>query len=102
MRTPGPSTFLEYRRCLAVQRIDEGYSIEEVADFLGVSPSSVRRWVATFRQRGADGLAAQPVPGRPPKLTSTQEKIVAHGLRLVAVFVPRSAHRNTFVTVLIL
>jgi transposase len=71
---------LEYRRCLAVQRIDEGYSIEEVADFLGVAPSSVRRWVATFRQHGADGLAAQPVPGRPPKLTSTQEKIVCRWL----------------------
>ena len=46
MRTPGSSIVLEYRRQLAVQRIDEGYSIEEVSDFLDVDPSSVRRWVA--------------------------------------------------------
>jgi transposase len=80
MRTPGSPIVLEYRRLLAVQRIDEGYSIQEVADFLDVAPSSVRRWVATFRQQGIDGLAARPVPGRPPKLTSTQEKIICRWL----------------------
>jgi transposase len=80
MRTPGSPIVLEYRRQLAVQRIEEGYSIEEVADFLDVAPSSVRRWVATFRRQGADGLSARPVPGRPPKLTSTQEKIVCRWL----------------------
>lgn len=71
---------MEYRRQLAIQRIAEGYSIEEVADFLDVAPSSVRRWVATFRQQGLEGLAARPVPGRPPKLTFTQEKIVRRWL----------------------
>ena len=76
MRTPGSPIVLEYRRQLAVQRIEEGYSVEEVADFLDVAPSSVRRWVASFQRLGAGGLAARPVPGRPPKLTSTREKIV--------------------------
>jgi transposase len=80
MRTTGSPLVLEYRRQLAVQRIDEGYSIQEVADFLNVDPSSVRRWVATFRRQGADGLVARPVPGRPPKLTFTQEKIGCRGL----------------------
>ena len=80
MRTPGSPSVLEYRRQLAVQRIDEGYSIEEVADFLDVGLSSVRRWVATFRKQGVDSLAAQPVLGRPPKLTSTQENIVCRWL----------------------
>jgi transposase len=80
MRTLGSPIVLEYRRRLAVQRVQEGYSIEEVADFLGVDRSSVRRWVATFRHQGVDGLMARPVPGRPPKLTSTQEKIVGRWL----------------------
>src|SRR5512135_797427 len=80
MRTPGSPIVLEYRRQRAVQRIDAGSSIEEVADFLDVAPSSVRRWVATFRRQGVDGQATQPVPGRPPKLTSTQEKIVCRWL----------------------
>jgi transposase len=76
MRTEGAPAVLEYRRQLAVQRIEDGYSTEEVANFVGVDPRTVRRWVAAFRQHGAAGLAAQPVPGRPPKLTPAQEKIV--------------------------
>src|SRR4051812_43603811 len=80
MRTPGSPIVLEYRRCLAVQRRNEGYSIQEVADSLGVAPSCVRRGVATSRRQGADGLAARPVPGRPPRLTATQEKIVCRWL----------------------
>src|SRR3954463_3828543 len=76
MRTEGSPAVLEYRRRLAVQRVGDGYPIGEVADFLGVDRRTVRRWVAAFHRHGASGLAAQPVPGRPPKLTSTQEKIV--------------------------
>jgi transposase len=71
---------MEYRRRLAVQRVADGYSTQEVADFLGVDPSTVRRWVAAFRTRGGAGLVARPVPGRPGKLTSTQEKIALRWL----------------------
>jgi transposase len=79
MRTAGPSAVLEYRRCLGIQRVAEGYSTQEVADFLGVDPSTVRRWRATATtDRG--GAAAGSGPGRPAKLTSTQEKIVLRWL----------------------
>jgi transposase len=71
---------LEYRRRLAIQRVAEGYSTEEVADFLSVDPSSVRRWLAAYRRHGDAGLIAQTVPGRSPKLTTTQEKIVLRWL----------------------
>jgi transposase len=71
---------LEYRRRLAVRRVEDGYSIGEVADFVGVDPRTVRRWVAAFRRSGAAGLASHQVPGRPPKLTTTQEKIVGRWL----------------------
>jgi transposase len=81
MRTEGSPNELENRRRLAVQRVLDGYSTQEVADFLGVAPSSVRRWVATFRSQGVEGLIARPVSGRPPKLTLTQEKIVRRWLR---------------------
>jgi transposase len=81
MRTTGSPAELERRRCLAVQRVLEGYySTGDVADVLGVDPSSVRRWVATFRLYGAAGLAARPTPGRPPKLAPSQEKIVCRWL----------------------
>src|SRR3954452_13460179 len=80
MRTPGSANELEYRRRLAVQRVADGYSTQEVADFLGVDPSSVRRWLAAFRDRGDAGLAVKPVSGRPGKLSPTQEKIALRWL----------------------
>jgi transposase len=81
MRTIGPPAELERRRRLAVQRVVEGsYSTAEVADFLGVDPSSVRRWLAACRRHGPAGLAARPIPGRPPKLTPPQAKIVCRWL----------------------
>jgi transposase len=36
--------------------------------------------LAAFRRQGADGLVARPVPGRPSKLTLTQEKIALRWL----------------------
>jgi transposase len=81
MRSKGTAAELEYRRCLAVQRVFEGYPAQEVADFLGVESRSVRRWVAEVRRSGWIALASEPSPGRPPKLTHTQEKIVLRWLR---------------------
>ncbi len=81
MRTKGSPVELEHRRQLAVQRYLEGHSADEIAEFLGISVRSVWRWLACFRNRGPEGLTARPVPGRPPKLTVTQEKIVLRWLR---------------------
>jgi transposase len=81
MRTKGSPDELEHRRRLAVQRSLEGYSADEIAEFLGVSPRTVWRWIASYRDRGPEGLTARPVPGRPPKLTVTQEKIALRWLR---------------------
>ena len=65
-RTKGTPAELQRRRRLAVQRIAEGYSAEEVADFLDVAPRSVWRWLAAFRRHGDDGLAAR--VGRGPRV----------------------------------
>jgi len=80
MRSKGSPAELEHRRLLAVQRVLEGYSAEEVADFLGVDSRSVRRWLAVYRQAGETGLVARPASGRPPKLTRTHEKIISRWL----------------------
>lgn len=80
MRSTGSPDVLEYRRSRAVRRVAEGYSTREVADFHGVDPSRVRRWLAAYRRQGDDGLTARPIPGRSPQLTTTREKIVLRWL----------------------
>src|SRR5438552_2249546 len=81
MRSQGSPGELEHRRFLAVTRALDGYSNEEIADFLGVDLRSVRRWLALYREEGWAGLAAQASSGRPAKLSHTQEKIVLRWLR---------------------
>jgi transposase len=81
MRLKGSPTELEHRRRLAVQRCLEGYSVDEVAAFLGVMPRTIWRWLASFRDRGPEGLEARRVSGRPRKLTVAQEKIALRWLR---------------------
>ena len=81
MRSHGTADELLHRRCLAVQRVSDGYTTEEVADFLGVTRRSVQLWVAQRRRRGWAGLAARPCAGRPRKLSHTQEKIVLRWLQ---------------------
>lgn len=80
MRTKGSPEELEHRRQLAVRRYLEGYSADEIAAFLDVAPRTVWRWLAAFREKGTEGLSARQVSGRPPKLTTTQEKIVRRWL----------------------
>ena len=80
MRTIGTPAELERRRLLAVRRVTEGYSAEEAAEFLGVDPGSVCRWLIAFRRHGEEGLTARSVPGRPTKLSAPQEKIALRWL----------------------
>lgn len=80
MRSQGSPAELERRRVLAIHRLLDGYTPEEVADFLGVDPSTVRRWRAAFGCDGWAGLGARAIPGRPTKLTRTQEKVVRRWL----------------------
>src|SRR5882672_10050376 len=81
MRSNGSPVELQRRRVLAVERVLDGYSSVEVAEFLGVDSSSVRRWLEAYHRAGFDGLRAVPVPGRPPKLSRTQEKIALRWLK---------------------
>ncbi len=64
------------RRRLAVQKVEAGWSQKDVADFLGVHPVTVNKWVRAPRADPDAGLAAKPHPGRVPFLTPTQEQKV--------------------------
>jgi transposase len=76
MRPHGTGPELERRRRLAVARVRSGYTQTEVAQFLGVHPTSVSRWMNAYREGGQAALAAKKSPGRPCKLTGAQEKEV--------------------------
>lgn len=80
MRPRGSPTELEHRRKLAVQRLLEGYTSEEVAEFLGIDPSSVRRWRAQYQMGKWSALRARFGAGRPPRLSCMQEKVVRRWL----------------------
>jgi transposase len=76
MRPHGSAQELERRRKRAVQAVQEGSTVAEVARVLGVSDRSVRRWVAAAREGGDDALDAVPHPGAPSKLNGKQERQV--------------------------
>jgi transposase len=54
----------------------EGWSRRAIAEALGVSPVSVSRWFARVRDGGPEALRARPGPGRPPKLSPAQKRLI--------------------------
>ena len=81
MRKPWMADLPGCLRRLAVERVGDGHSQAEVAQFLGVSDRSIRRWVAADRDGGTAALLSKPRPGRPPKLTDEQAEQVLRWLR---------------------
>ena len=75
-----------------MQRIFEGYSTQEVADFPGVGPPSVRPWVAAFRSQGGRGTH------RPPGARATPEaaRTVVSDLLLSDVLTPAPWKTSTY------
>lgn len=72
MRPLGKPKKLEERRFQAIKLLKRGVPPVEVARQLRVDRRSVRRWNASFRERGKAGIQAQPNSGRPPRLTAKQ------------------------------
>lgn len=76
MRQPWTVESLEPLRRLAVQRVMDGASPGEVADFLNISVRSVQRWVRGWQEFGDAALVSRPKPGRPLKLSERQADTV--------------------------
>jgi transposase len=81
MRTKGSAEELERRRRLATDRLLDGYTQQQVADFLDVHVRTIRKWWHQYQKLGPDGLNAKPHPGRPRKLRRAQEAQVLRWLR---------------------
>jgi transposase len=80
MRPFGSAQQLYQRRQHAMQLLQAGYSKAEVARRVKTHPSSVGRWAAQQEQRGDEALHPQVVPGRPPKLSPTQNQTLIRTL----------------------
>ena len=71
MRPKGSAEELERRRRQAVEVIQNGGSPTKVSEILGVSQSSVFRWLE-MAENGPDGLSAKPYPPRELRLSDKQ------------------------------
>lgn len=75
MRPTGSPRVLERRRRRAVALLQRKVlSLREVARRVKSSVSSVHRWWQAWREHGASGLDAKPVPGRPRKLSDRERE----------------------------
>ena len=69
----------EDRRALTVLFRVKGLQNAEIASMLGVSKRSVQRWLHAYREKGIAGLKLRPHPGRPPRISSEQKRLIAEG-----------------------
>src|ERR687888_561618 len=71
-----PAESLEWRRFRALYLTRQGWTRRDIAEALGVSPMRVSRWFARVRDGGPEALRARPGPGRPPKLSPAQKRLI--------------------------
>ena len=91
MRPKGSAAELQARRLLAGQLLLEGRYVDEVAEIVAASESSVRRWRRAVEKGGLEALRAKPHPGRKPRLDAKQKQ------RLIEILLagPRKAGYST-------
>jgi transposase len=54
----------------------QGWYQRDIAEALGVREETVSRWLARARDGGPEALLARPGPGRPPKLSCAQKRLI--------------------------
>ncbi len=73
MRSRGTQGQLEKRRWQAICLFEAGKTPPAIARAFSVSVRTVFRWLRAYREKGIQGLNAQPTPGRPSKLSKGQK-----------------------------
>src|SRR5262245_1236882 len=71
-----PSDWREWRRLRALHLKRRGWYQRDIADALGASEETISRWLARVRDGGPRALLARPAPGRPPRLTADQKRLI--------------------------
>jgi transposase len=71
-----PDDWREWRRLRAWQLKQQGWYQRDIAEALAVSEETVSRWLARARQGGPGALRTRPPPGRPPRLSAAQKRLI--------------------------
>jgi transposase len=71
-----PDDWREWRRLRALQLKRQGWRQRAIAEALGASEVTVSRWLARARRDGPEALLARGAPGRPPKLSADQLRMI--------------------------
>src|SRR5438445_9247721 len=71
-----PGGWREWRRFRALQLKEQGWFQRHIAAALGVTEDAVSRWLVRARNGGPETLRSRTSPGRPPKLSPTQKRMI--------------------------
>jgi transposase len=71
-----PHDWREWRRLRVLQLGQRGWRQRDIAEALGASEVSVCRWLSRAREGGPEALLSRPAPGRPPKLSPAQKRLI--------------------------
>lgn len=61
------------RRGRIILLVEEGRSVSEIAQMVGIGRRFVYKWVARFQAQGVEGLADRPRPGPPPRRCTRED-----------------------------
>jgi transposase len=71
-----PGDWREWRRLRALQLKEQGWFQRHIATALGVTEGAVSRWIVRARNGGPEALRSRTSPGRPPKLSAAQKRLI--------------------------
>src|SRR5437763_775624 len=71
-----PDNWREWRRLRALHLKQRGWYQRDIAEALGAAEETVSRWLARAGAGGPQALLARPAPGRPPRLTAAQKRLI--------------------------
>jgi transposase len=71
-----PGDWREWRRFRALHLKEQGWSQRHIAEALGISEDTVSRWLTRARAGGPQALRSRSSPGRPPKLSPAQKRLI--------------------------
>ncbi len=72
---------LQTMRQQAIKAVGQGESPAQIARVLGINVRSVYRWIAAYASGGQNALLAQPIPGRPAKITEDEIRWLSQTLK---------------------